>query len=152
MEVDGYDISTDKERLDVAMIHDFLSNRSYWAKGIPLEVVRRSIEHALCFGVYHADAQVGFARVVTDFSTIAYIGDLFILEQHRGKGLGKRLVKTIMEHPGLQGLRLWLLGTQDAHGLYEKFGFRKLGETPLLERFMVIRDPDAYGAAKEVKE
>ena len=144
-----YVISTDKTRLDVAMIHNYLSNRSYWAKGIPLDVLERSIELALCFGVYHAGQQVGFARVVSDFATIAYIGDLFILESHRGRGLGKRLVRSIMDHPDLQGLRLWLLGTQDAHGLYEKYGFQKMKDTPLLERFMVIRNPDVYSAAKD---
>jgi GNAT superfamily N-acetyltransferase len=129
-----YKVSTDKDRLDLDMVHDFLSNRSYWAVGISPEAVERSVENSLCFGVYCAGQQVGFARVVTDFATIAYIGDLFILEAHRGKGLGKRLVRTIMEHPDLQGLRLWLLGTQDAHGLYEKFGFKKLKDTPLLEK------------------
>ncbi len=127
------------------MIHDYLSRQSYWAKGIPRATVEQSIEHALCFGVYHQGSQVGFARVVTDFATIAYLGDVFILEPHHGKGLGKRLVKTVMEHPELQGLRLWLLGTQDAHGLYERYGFRKLKDTPLLERFMVIRNSDVYG-------
>ncbi len=152
MDDEEYEISTDESRLDLTMIHDYLANGSYWAKGIPLDIVRRSVEHSLCFGVYHAGLQIGFARVVTDFATIAYIGDLFILEQHRGKGLGKRLVKTIMEHPGLQRLRLWLLGTQDAHGLYEKYGFRKLKDAPLLERFMVIRNPDAFGVDKEVKD
>ncbi len=139
-----YEISTDKSRLDLSLIHDFLSGRSYWAKDIPLEVVRRSIEHALCFGVYLEGRQVGFARVITDYATFAYVGDVFIIEDHRGKGLGKGLVKAIMEHPELQGLRLWLLGTMDAHGLYERYGFRKLADSPLLERFMVIRDPDAY--------
>jgi len=139
-----YEISTEKDRLDVAMIHDFLSNRSYWAKGIALDVVKRSIENALCFGMYHHGRQIGFARVVTDLATAAYLGDVFILEAYRGRGLGKRLVKTIMDHPELQGLRLWLLGTKDAHGLYRRYGFQKLGESPLLERFMVIRNPDAH--------
>ncbi len=126
------------------MIHDFLANRSYWAAGIPLAVVKRSIDNALCFGVYHQDGQVGFARVVTDYATFAYLGDVFILESHRGRGVGKRLVKTIMEHPDLQGLRLWLLGTKDAHELYRKYGFKKLTETALMDRFMVIRNPDVY--------
>ncbi len=139
-----YEISTDKARLDLAMIHDFLANHSYWAAGVPLSVVKKSIENALCFGMYHQDRQVGFARVVTDCATIAYIGDVFILEPYRGKGLGKRLIETIMGHPELQGLRLWLLGTKDAHGLYGKFGFQRVAETPLLDRFMVIRNSDAY--------
>ncbi len=139
-----YEISTDKARLDLAMIHDYLSNRSYWALGVPLSVVKESIENALCFGVYYQGRQVGFARVVTDYATTAYIGDVFVLEPYRGRGLGKRLVRTILDHPELQGLRLWLLGTKDAHGLYGKFGFKKVGETPLLDRFMVIRNSDVY--------
>ncbi|MGE5173536.1 MAG: GNAT family N-acetyltransferase [Betaproteobacteria bacterium] len=139
-----YEISTDKARLDLAMIHDFLSNCSYWAAGVPLLVVKKSIENALCFGVYHRGRQVGFARVVTDFATFAYLGDVFIIEPYRGRGLGKRLVKTIMDHPELQGLRLWLLGTKNAHELYRKYGFKKVAETPLVERLMAIRDPDAY--------
>ncbi len=142
---EGYEISTDKTRLDPVMIHDFLAHRSYWAKGIPLEVVERSIDHSLCFGVYRDGQQVGFGRVVTDQATVAYIGDVFILEPHRGRGLGRMLIGSMMAHPDLQGLRLWLLGTLDAHGLYERYGFRKLADSPLLERFMVIRDPDAYG-------
>ncbi len=139
-----YEISTDKARLDLAMIHDYLSNRSYWAAGVPFEIVKKSIENALCFGAYHQGRQVGFARVVTDYATIAYIGDVFVLEPCRGRGLGKRLVKMILDHPELQGLRLWLLGTKDAHGLYGKFGFKKVAETPLLDRFMVIRNSDVY--------
>jgi GNAT superfamily N-acetyltransferase len=141
---DEYEISTDNKRLDLALIHDFLANESYWAKGIPPQVVKKSIDNSLCFGVYHQDRQVGFARVVTDYATAAYVGDVFILEPYRGKGLGKRLVGTIMNHPELQGLRLWLLGTLDAHGLYEKYGFQRVAETPLLERLMAIRDTDAY--------
>jgi GNAT superfamily N-acetyltransferase len=144
MTEDEYEISTDNKRLDLALIHDFLANESYWAKGIPLEVVKKSIDNSLCFGVYHQDRQVGFARVVTDYATAAYVGDVFILEPCRGKGLGKRLVGTIMNHPELQGLRLWLLGTLDAHRLYQKYGFQRVAETPLLERLMAIRDTDAY--------
>jgi GNAT superfamily N-acetyltransferase len=140
----NYEISTDRSRLDLAMIHDFLANRSYWAAGIPVPVVKKSVENALCFGVYHQDRQVGFARVVTDYATTAYLGDVFILESYRGKGLGKRLVETIMGHPELQGLRFWLLGTKDAHGLYEKHGFQKVTEMPLRERLMAIRNTDVY--------
>jgi GNAT superfamily N-acetyltransferase len=139
-----YEISIDYKRLDLVMIHDFLANQSYWAKGIPLEVVKRSIENSLCFGVYHRGKQVGFARVVTDYATIAYIGDVFVTGPHRGKGMGKRLVKTIIDHPELKGLRLWLLGTRDAHDLYRKYGFKKVTETPAAERFMAILNPDAY--------
>ncbi len=149
MKSGAYEISTDKTRLDLAMIHDYLAKRSYWAEGIPLEVVKRSIEHALCFGVHHEGRQVGFARVITDHATVAYVGDVFILEGYRGRGLGKRLLKAITSHPALQGLRLWLLGTMDAHGLYEQYGFRRLADSPLLDRFMVIRNPDAYRKPEE---
>ncbi len=139
-----YEISTDRKRLDLEMIHDFLANRSYWAAGVPFSVVEKSIENSLCFGVYDQGKQVGFARVVTDFATIAYIGDVFILENYRGRGLGKRLIKTIMNHPELRGLRLWLLGTKDAHDLYRKYGFQKVTETQFVDRFMVIRYSDVY--------
>jgi len=144
MAEDEFEISTDKTRLDLAMIHDFLANQSYWAAGIPLPVVKKSIENALCFGVYHQGKQVGFARVVTDYATTAYVGDVFILEPYRGRGLGKRLVKAIVDHPELEGLRLWFLGTRDAHGLYKKYGFKKVAETPLMERLMAILNPDVY--------
>src|ERR1700756_3859860 len=125
MQSNDYSISTDKSRLDVKLIHNFLTN-SYWAEGVPVEVVRRSIENALCFGVFHGDQQVGLARVISDFATYAYIGDVFILEAHRGKGLSKRLMQAIMEHPQLQNLRRWSLVTRDAHGLYAQFGFTPL--------------------------
>ncbi len=145
MNKDEYEISTDKGRLDLAMIHDFLANRSYWAAGIPLDVVKKSIENALCFGVYHGGKQVGFARVITDFATTAYVGDVFILEPYRGRGLGKRLVKTIVSHPELEGLRLWFLGTKDAHELYRKYGFKKVAESPtFMERLMAILNPDVW--------
>ncbi len=144
MALDEFEISTDKRRLDVAMIHDFLANRSYWASGIPLQVVKKSIENALCFGVYHQGKQVGFARVVTDYATTAYVCDVFILEPYRGRGLGKRLVRAIVEHTELEGLRLWFLGTRNAHDLYKKFGFRKVTDMPLMERLMAILNPDVY--------
>lgn len=141
---DECEISTDKKRLNIAMIHDFLANESYWAKGIPLEVMKRSIENSLCFGVYHQGRQVGFARVVTDYATTAYVGDVFVIESYRGRGLGKRLIKAIVDHPELEGLRLWFLGTKDAHDLYRKFGFKKVAETPFMERLMAILNPDVY--------
>ena len=144
MNEDEYEISTDKKRLDPAMIHDFLANESYWAKGIPLEVMKKSIENSLCFGVYHKGRQVGFARVVTDYATTAYVGDVFIIESYRGRGLGKRLIKTIVDHPELEGLRLWFLGTRDAHDLYRKYGFKKVAETPAMERLMAILNPEVY--------
>jgi GNAT superfamily N-acetyltransferase len=139
-----FKISTNKKRLNLAMIHKFLANESYWAKGIPKDVVKKAIQNSFCFGVYQGSRQVGFARVITDFATTAYVGDVFILEPFRGKGLGKRLVKTIVEHPKLNGLRLWFLGTRDAHDLYRKYGFKNVAETPVMERLMTILDPDVY--------
>src|SRR4029079_3748315 len=112
-----YQVSTERRLLDVAMIHDFLRS-SYWAPDIPRSVVEKSIEHSLCFGVYHGKAQVGFARVISDFATFAYIADVFIVPAHRGKGASKLLMRTILDHPELQGLRRLLLATKDAHGLY----------------------------------
>jgi GNAT superfamily N-acetyltransferase len=118
-------ISTDKAKLDLAMIHEFLSH-SYWAAGVPLETVRKSIEHSLCFGVYEADQQIGFARVISDYSTFAYLADVFILESQRGRGLAKLLMRQIIGHADLQGLRRFALATRDAHGLYRQFGFSEL--------------------------
>ena len=138
-------VSTDRARLDVDAIHGFLTN-CYWAKGIPRETVERSIEHALCFGVYDdRGAQVGFARVISDFATIAYIGDVFVLDMHRGHGLGRWLMECVSQHPALQGLRRWILTTRDAHGLYSQVGF-----TPVKfpERYMELHDPHVY----EIKE
>jgi N-acetylglutamate synthase-like GNAT family acetyltransferase len=118
-------ISTDNAKLDLAVIHEFLS-RSYWAEGIPLNVIRRSIEHSLCFGIYEDQQQVGFARVISAFATFAYLADVFVLEAHRGRGLSKLLMQEIMSHPDLQGLRRFSLATKDAHGLYRQFGFTEL--------------------------
>jgi GNAT superfamily N-acetyltransferase len=134
-------ISTDRERFDLDVVHGFLTN-CYWAKGIPREVVERSIENALCFGIYDGGgAQVGFARVISDFATIAYVGDVFVLETHRGRGLGKWLMESITQHPQLQNLRRWILTTRDAHGLYSQVGFTPL-KAP--ERFMERHRPDVY--------
>lgn len=144
MNEEEYEISTDKKRLDLSMVHNFLANESYWAAGIPLEVMKKSIDNSLCFGAYHQGRQVGFARVVTDYATTAYVGDVFIIESYRGRGLGKRLIKTIVDHPELEGLRLWFLGTRDAHDLYRKYGFKKVAETPAMERLMAILNPDVY--------
>jgi GNAT superfamily N-acetyltransferase len=121
-----YEISTEPGRLDLAMIHSWLSTSSYWAQGRPIDVVRRSIEHSLPFGIYQGTQQVGFARVVTDFATFAWLADVFILDHHRGRGLSKWLVETIITHPDLQGLRRFVLATQDAHSLYAQFGFTPL--------------------------
>jgi GNAT superfamily N-acetyltransferase len=154
-------ISTDPGRLDLDVIHNFLTN-CYWARGVPREVVARSIEHALCFGIYDGgDAspnlakearlgaprvgsfrQVGFARVISDFATVAYVGDVFVLESHRGRGLGKWLMECIMQHPALQNLRRWILTTRDAHGLYAQVGFTPV-KSP--ERYMERHDPNVYG-------
>ncbi|HEY0611770.1 MAG TPA: GNAT family N-acetyltransferase [Chitinophaga sp.] len=135
-----FSISTDRDKLDLDLIHSFLSN-TYWAKGIPRSTVERSLQHSLCFGLYHEQQQTGFARVITDYTTFAYLADVFIIPSYRGKGLSKWLIKTILEHPELQGLRRWLLATADAHGLYTQFGFTPL---PHPERFMQIHYPDVY--------
>ena len=120
-----YDISTDPARLQLAAIHDYLV-RSYWSPGIPKDLVARAIANSLCFGIYHGDDQVGFARVVTDKASFAYLADVYVLEEHRGQGLSKRLVAEILAHPELQGLRRFLLATADAHGLYAQNGFQPL--------------------------
>ena len=138
-------ISTDRARLDLDAIHGFLTN-CYWAKGIPRNAVERSIKHSLCFGIYDGTgAQVGFARVISDFATIAYLGDVFVLESHRGRGLSKWMMECITQHPLLQGLRRWILLTRDAHGLYEKFGFTPL-KAP--ERYMELHRTDIYEIRK----
>lgn len=118
----GYLISTDTSKLDISMIHQYLSEESYWAKNIPYEVVERSVAQSLCFGIYYEDKQVGLARLITDKATFAYLCDVFILPAHRGKGLSKWMLSVIQSHPEMQGLRRWLLGTRDAHGLYTQFG------------------------------
>jgi GNAT superfamily N-acetyltransferase len=133
-------ISTDPKRLNRETIHDFLKS-SYWAPGISREVVDRSIDGAMCFGLYDGDAQVGFARVISDQATFAYIADVFVLDSHRGRGLGVWLMEAIRAHPELQGLRRWILMTRDAHGLYEKFGFRRMADTG---RCMEILDREVY--------
>ncbi|WP_133645895.1 GNAT family N-acetyltransferase [Paraburkholderia flava] len=138
-----YEISTDRDRLNVEVIHRFLAEESYWSIGIPRATVERAIEHSLCFGVYHRDDQVGFARVVTDQSTFALLADLFILEPHRGKGLSKQLMQCVIDHEDLQGLRRWLLLTSDAHELYRQYGFAELGNP---SRFMEILKQDIYRA------
>jgi N-acetylglutamate synthase-like GNAT family acetyltransferase len=129
-------ISTDKRLLDIVTIHDYLSNRSYWAKGRSLETVKRSIENSLCFGVYEASGKLaGFARVLTDYAVFAYLMDVFILEEYRNRGLAKELMKRIMTHPDLQCLQRFMLATSDAHKLYEQFGF---GVTVIPEKIMEI--------------
>jgi GNAT superfamily N-acetyltransferase len=133
-------LSTDPARLDLDAIHGFLT-ASYWAKGIPRETVARSIENSLCFGVYANGQQVAFARIVSDFATYAYLGDVFVLETYRGCGLGKWMMECIRRHPRLQGLRRWTLLTRDAHGLYQQFGFTPLAKP---DRYMELHDPEVY--------
>jgi N-acetylglutamate synthase-like GNAT family acetyltransferase len=147
-ERDGFRISTDPARLDVDVIHGFLA-QSYWAKGIPREIVERSIRSSLCFGIYEApsrgrgesEKQIGFARVITDRATFAYLADVFVLEGWRGRGLSKWLLETILAHPDLQGLRRFCLGTRDAQGLYARYGFANPKDP---SRWMEIVRPDAY--------
>jgi GNAT superfamily N-acetyltransferase len=133
----GFEISTDRARLDVALVHEFLRT-SYWAEGRGRSVVERSIEHSLCFGVYQGGRQVAFARVVSDRAVFAYLMDVFVVPEFRGRGISKALMRAVLDHPDLQNLRLFLLATRDAHGLYERFGFRPLAEP---ERMMAIRNP-----------
>jgi GNAT superfamily N-acetyltransferase len=137
---DGYTITTDRARVDLAVVHGFLAG-CYWAEGIPLEVVRRAIEHSLNFSLYHGAEQVGFARVITDYATFAYLGDVFVLESHRGRGLAKWLMETVARHPELQGFRRWVLLTRDAHRFYEQIGFRPPASPG---RYMEKWDPEVY--------
>jgi len=122
----NYVISTDNSRLDVAVIYDFLSNDSYWAQARSLELIKRSLENSLNFGLFFGDSQIGFARVVTDYATFAWLCDVFVVDDHRGEGLGIWLMEVVTGHPRLQGLRRWILATRDAHELYRKFGFNEL--------------------------
>lgn len=140
---DNYLISTDKNKLDIDIVYNYLSNESYWAAGITKATVKKSVDNSLCFGLYDTNKQVGFARLVTDKATFAYLADVFVLAEHRGKGLSKWLMQTIHAHPELQSLRRWMLGTKDAHGLYEQFGWTRF--TPeVSERFMQKHDLDVY--------
>lgn len=141
---DKFTVTTDKTRLDRSLIERFLGS-SYWAENIPRSTVDKSIDNSLCFGLLHENSQIGFARVVTDCATLAYLADVFVLPQHRGAGLGKWLIECVVSHPDLQGLRRWVLGTRDAHGLYRQFGFTPLKRP---EIFMEIFNPDVYRAGK----
>ncbi len=135
----GFEISTDRGRLDRDLIHRFLRDDSYWARGIPRDVLDRAIDNSLCFGLYEERGrQAGFARAVTDRAAIAYLADVFVVADRRGRDLGKWLIETVMAHPDLQGLRRIFLGTADAHALYERYGFRPLAEP---ERMMEIAVP-----------
>jgi GNAT superfamily N-acetyltransferase len=140
-EKDGLVISTDKTKLDVPFIHNYLCNESYWAKNIPVDIVRKSITGSFCFGLYDKEKQIGFARVITDHATFGYLADVFIIEAYRGKGSSKWMMTEIMNHPELQGFRRWLLATKDAHGLYKQFGFEPL-DNP--DRIMGLRPFTEY--------
>ena len=136
----SYEISCDKSRLDIDSIHGFLT-QSYWSFGVPREIVERAIENSLCFGVFQQQQQIGFARLITDKATFAYLADVYVLPEHRGNGIAKRLMAHVMRHPDLQGLRRMLLSTRDAHSLYARFGFGPL-RTP--GNVMEIHRPDVY--------
>ena len=146
-----YRISTDRALIDVDLVHRFLRDDSYWSRGISRDVVARSVEHSLAFGLYDesgaASAQAGFARAITDYATFAYLADVFVLPAHRGRGLGVWLIECARAHPALQGLRVWRLATADAHGLYEKHGFRAPAHP---ERMMEIIDPAVYAGDEPV--
>jgi GNAT superfamily N-acetyltransferase len=135
-----YLISTDRSKIDVDAVHNYLA-QSYWAMGIQKEIVKRSIENALCFGIYKEKNMIGFARAITDYATFAYLADVFILEEERGKGLSKWLMEIILGHPQLQGLRRFTLATRDAHDLYAQFGFKPFARP---DRWMEKHNPDVY--------
>jgi GNAT superfamily N-acetyltransferase len=140
-----YRVSTDQERLDLETIYAFLANKSEWARGIPRSTLEKSVRLSLCFGLFHGDREVGFARVISDCATIAYLGDVFVLPEYRGRGLAKWLMECICSHPELQNLRRWILVTEDAHGLYKKYGFTQLAHP---EGFMELHNPDVYKLEK----
>jgi GNAT superfamily N-acetyltransferase len=134
-------ISTEKSKLDIDYIHNYLCNESYWAENISIAVVKKAIEGSLCFGIYNEDKQIGFARVITDMACFAYLADVFVDKSYRGLGISKWLMEVIIAHPDLQGLRRFLLATRDAHTLYEKFGFSLLSHP---EKWMHIHNPNVY--------
>jgi N-acetylglutamate synthase-like GNAT family acetyltransferase len=136
-----FTITTDKSKMDIKAIHDFLSKYSGWSDNISIEKVKTSIDNSLNFGVFHKEQQIGFARVISDFSTIAYLGDIYILDDYRGQGLSKKLMNIVMTHPNLQGLRRWILLTSTADWLYEKYGFAKV---PKPEIYMELYNPNVY--------
>ncbi|MFN2563393.1 MAG: GNAT family N-acetyltransferase [Gemmatimonadaceae bacterium] len=136
-----FEVDTDPGRVDLSVVHDFLSRQSYWAAGIPRAVVERAVRHSIVFGLYHGVRQVGFARVITDRATFAYVADVFVIDTYRGQGLGKWLMECVSAHPALQGLRRWLLATRDAHGLYRQAGWESLRDPTL---FMERSDPNVY--------
>jgi GNAT superfamily N-acetyltransferase len=142
----GFTLSTDPARLDLDVIHGFLAG-CYWSPGVPRDVVARAIRHSLPFGVYDGPGQVAFSRVITDYATYAYLADVFVLPAYRGRGLSKWMMSCVREHPDLQGLRRWMLGTRDAHGLYRQFGFTAPADPGI---WMEIHDPHVYRRGSEV--
>lgn len=140
---DNFTITTDKTKMDIVAIHDFLSKYSGWSINIPFERVKTSIDNSLNFGLFHNDKQIGFARVISDLSTIAYLGDIYILDNYRGQGLSKKLMECVMSHPNLKGLRRWILLTSTADWLYKKYGFIKL---PKPELYMELFNPNVYNS------
>ena len=136
-----FTISTDKEKLDISVIHKFLANESGWSNGIPIKTLKLSINSSLNFGLYYKNTQIGYARIISDYSTIAYLGDVFVLKEYRGKGLSKWLINEVMVHPNLQGLRRWILLTDTAEWLYKKFGFTKIAHP---EFYMEKHNPNVY--------
>lgn len=137
----GLVIDTNPDRLNVDVIHTYLATESYWSQGVPRDIVERAIQGSLVWGIYDGDSQVGYARAVTDRVTFAWLCDVFVLPSHQGKGLGKWLIQTVQSHPDLQGLRRFMLGTKDAHGLYAQFGFVPFANP---QRFMEINRPNIY--------
>jgi GNAT superfamily N-acetyltransferase len=142
---DDYTITTDKNKLDIIAIHDFLSNHSHWSRNIPIETVKTSIDNSLNFGLFHFQKQIGYAKIISDYSTIAYLGDVYVLPDYRGNGLSKWLMQQVMSHPNLQGLRRWILLTVDAHGLYKQYGWE---EPKNPERYMELYNPNVYSDNK----
>lgn len=138
---EAYCITTDKARLDLQAVHQYLSQESYWSPNIPFERVEKAAHNCLTFAVLHHESQVGYARIISDYSTFAYLADVYILESHRGQGLSKWLMETIMEHPELQGLRRWVLATRDAHGLYAQYGWKPVANPNI---WMEVHHPNPY--------
>ena len=141
LDKEDYHISTDPAKVDLEVVHDYLCNHSYWNRGIPFETVKKAAEHSLNFSLFHHQKQIGYARVITDYCQIAYLGDVFILEPYRGQGLATWLIEAIHSHPNLQNLRNWLLGTKDAHNLYRKYGWENAIDP---SRWMFRPNPEVY--------
>lgn len=139
----NFTVTCDPERIDLSLVSKFLAS-SYWAKGIREDTVAKSVANSVCFSLFEGDRQIGFAKVISDRATIAYLGDVFVVPSYRGRGLAKWMMECVLSHPELQGLRRWVLATRDAHGLYEQFGFTELAKP---EVFMERFNPNVYGGA-----